>query len=58
MQYDSETVILTGSPHQVGKSGKSRKFCDGSGSRTRENEVIKNFKFLRPKIYKLPRPSR
>ena len=48
--------ILTGSPHQVGKSEKSRKFCDRSGSRTRENEVVKDFKFLRPKIYKLPRP--
>ena len=23
-----------------------------------KNEVIKNFIFLRPKIYKLPRPSR
>ena len=58
IKYDSEIIILTGSPHQVGKSGKSRKFCDGSGSRTRENEVIKNFMFLRPEIYNLPRPSR
>ena len=57
-EYDSEIIILTGSPHHVGKSGKSGKFFDGSGSRTRENEVIKNFMFLRPKIYKLPRPSR
>ena len=58
IKYDSEIIILTGSPHQVGKSGKSRKFCDGSGSRTRENEVLKNFMFLRPKIHKLPRPNR
>ena len=57
IKYDSEIIILTGSPHQVGKSGKSRKFCDGLGSRTMENEVLKNFMFLRPKIYKLPRPS-
>ena len=58
MKYDSEIIILTGSPHQVGKSGKSWKFCDWSGSRTRENELLKNCMFLRPKIYKLPRPSR
>ena len=58
IKYDSEIIILTGSPHQVGKSGKSPKFCDVSGSRIRENEVLKTFMFLRPKIYKLPRPSR
>ena len=50
MKCDSEIIILTGSPHQVGKWGKSRKFYDGSGSRTRENDVLK--------IYKLPWPSR
>ena len=58
IKYDSEIIILTSSPHQVGKTGKSRKFFYGSGSRTRENEELKNFMFLRPKIYKLPRPSR
>ena len=56
IKNDTEINILTGSPHQVGKLGKSRKY--GSGSRTRENEVLKTFTFLRPKIYKLPRPSR
>ena len=39
------------------ETGKGRKFCDGSGSWTRENELLKNFMFLRPKIYKLPRPN-
>ena len=28
---------------QVGKSGKSRKVCNGSGSWAKENEILKNF---------------
>ena len=41
IKYDSEIIILTGSLHQVEKAWKSRRFCDGLGSRTRENKYLK-----------------
>ena len=51
-------VYIIQGPHQVGKSGKSREFCDRSGSRENvgknETPLIKNVNVSRKSLIVVP----